>query len=188
MKGFTIFEVVITASIIAIISAALLGNYTVFAARMNLRRAAQQMAFSIREVQASAFAVRGFDPDGTGPLAPVFNGWGANFDKTISLTEYRIFVDLNGDNLYQSGELVKTVSIPNNVKILNLCAGLKSGDVVDDDCTLSRLDIFYQRPNPDTALKGNGATAYSDLEIQIQGTEGSVRTVVVLKSGQISTE
>lgn len=187
MKGFTIFEIIITMTIIALISAALLGNYAVFAARINLRRAAQQMAFSIREVQASAFAVRGFDPDGPGPQAPVFNGWGVNFDKSFSLSSYRIYVDLNADGLYQSNELVRTVEIPNNIKILNLCARLKSGDASDDICTLDRMDIFYQRPNPDTILKGDG-TAYPDLEIQIQGTEGTVRNVVIWQSGQISTE
>ncbi|OGF83185.1 hypothetical protein A3B18_00540 [Candidatus Giovannonibacteria bacterium RIFCSPLOWO2_01_FULL_46_13] len=195
MKGFTLLEGLITIIILGIITGTILGNYNDFAAALSLRRNAQQIALTIREAQASAFAVRGFDHDRNTSTAPVFNSWGIHFDKTVP-GSYSIFVDLDGDKLYDApspglaGELVQTVKISNNVTISELCKGLRSSE--PDNCDLDRMTIVYQRPNPDTTLKAwddAAGTFYQnvpDFEIRIKSPDGNERTVAVWLSGQIS--
>ena len=186
MRGFTLLELIITLAIFTIVAGILLADYPRFAARINLRRSAQEIALSIREAQFSAFAVRGFQSGGQ----TIFKSCGINFNKSVSDKEYTLFVDANGDFEYDPppaapNELVKKFQVAGTSKIVSLCAGLKTA--IPDTCSLNRLDIIYQRPNPDTILKGNGSV-YSDLEIIIRSPDGLQRTIVVWSTGQISVE
>jgi hypothetical protein len=55
---------------------------------------------------------------------------------------------------------------------------------------VTRLDISYQRPNPEGAICGaNGGAptcGYPYAEIGIRGVDGSIRTVIIRQNGQIS--
>ena len=191
VRGFTLLEVIVSIIILTAVVTAILPGYNDFAARVNLRRNAQEVALAIREAQASAFAVRGFDDDNN-PVTPhVFVAWGAYFDITIN-NSLAIFVDVDGGKDYDSGELVRTVPISNSIKINRLCKGLKTSET--DDCTIGRLDVIYQRPNPDTTLRADlfpvsGGGTYADLEIVLETADGSAEsTIVVWSTGQISVE
>lgn len=181
-------EMLIVTIIIGIVTGIMLSGYKTYGARLNVRRSANEVALAIREAQANALAVKGFGSP------PVFTSWGVYFRKSVSTTQFNIFVDSNGNESYDSGESVKTVSIMNGVKILSLAKGLETSE--PDSSSIDRLDIVYQRPNPDTTLKADGGTCSGavvsgtcpDVEIILQGTDGTQRTVVVWSTGQISVK
>ncbi|OGF93794.1 hypothetical protein A3G54_02715 [Candidatus Giovannonibacteria bacterium RIFCSPLOWO2_12_FULL_44_15] len=193
-RGFTLIEMLIVITIISIVTTIALVGYKDYGAQLNVRRSANEIALAIREAQANALAVKGYDHDNNSGTPLLFTSWGVYFNKTVSTTQYNIFVDLDGDKNYDSGESVKTINILNGVKILNLAKGLETSET--DDSSITRLDIVYQRPNPDTTLKANGATCSGavisgtcpDLEIILQGVTGTQRTVVVWSTGQVSIE
>lgn len=203
-RGFTLMEMLIVIIIISLVTIIVLVGYKDYGSQLNVRRSANEVALAIREAQANALAVKVFDPDGAGGVDPVYTSWGIYF-TSASDNQFTMFVDYNGDKSYNSGasptELVKTVSILNGVKIINLCKGQKNSSIETPQCSLTSsitsLDIVYQRPNPDTTLRardgaGNNVCVMSgtcpDLEVILQGTDGTQRTVVVWSTGQISIE
>ena len=187
-------EMLIVTIIIGIVTGIMLSGYKTYGAKLNVRRSANEVALAIREAQANALAVKGYDHDNNSGTPLLFTSWGVYFRKSVSTTQLNIFVDSDGDKSYDSGESVKTVSIMNGVKILNLAKGLETSE--PDSSSIDRLDIVYQRPNPDTTLKADGGTCSGtvvsgtcpDVEIILQGTDGTQRTVVVWSTGQISVE
>ncbi len=186
MRGFTLIELVITFGILVTIATLLLADYPRFVARVNLTRDAQEIALNVRQAQAFALAVRGFD---TG-AGTVFEAWGVNFDISVSDKEYALFVDYNPANSDYDPplELAQTFQIGAGTRIVDLCAEQKTSP--PGTCNLQgleRLDITYRRPNPTTTLKGN-RTEYQDLEIVIEGREGARKTIVVWRSGQVTIE
>ena len=193
-RGFTIMEMLIVTIIIGIVTGIMLSGYKTYGAKLNVRRSANEVALAIREAQANALAVKGYDHDNNSGTPLLFTSWGVYFRKSVSTTQFNIFVDSDGDKSYDSGESVKTVSIMNGVKILNLAKGLETSE--PDSSSIDRLDIVYQRPNPDTTLKADGGTCSGtvvsgtcpDVEIILQGTDGTQRTVVVWSTGQISVK
>ena len=184
MKGFTLLEVAISMVILGIIVTATLPGYNNLSARINLRRTANEVALVIREAQAYAFAVKGYDHDSNPGTPLLFNAWGINFD-TSSINTFSMFVDLDSDESFDANELVRTIPISNGIKIRELAAQLESDGA--DVHNRTRLDIVYQRPNPDTTLTGDGSQ-YSDLEIILENSKGDTATIVVWQSGQISVK
>ncbi len=197
MRGFTLVEIIITIIILSVVVGALLPAYNNFSDTLRLRRAAQEVALTLREAQASAIAVKGYDDDANPATPLVFKPWGVFYPLTGSDVFYTLFVDLNNNQSYDApnpdgpaplGEKVKFLSLINyNVRFKNLCARLRTGTVADDICTLSRIDVLYQRPNPDTILKGDGII-YPDVEIILENTRGKTLMVVVWASGQVTVE
>ncbi|OGF67760.1 hypothetical protein A3I27_03165 [Candidatus Giovannonibacteria bacterium RIFCSPLOWO2_02_FULL_43_11b] len=192
-RGFTLVEMLIVIIIISIVTTISLVGYKNYGARLNVRRSANEVALAIREAQANALAVKGYNHDNNSGTPLLFTSWGVYFNKTVSTTQFNIFVDSDGDKSYDSGESVKTVNIMNSIKIFDLAKGRKTSET---DGSVDRLDIIYQRPNPDTTLKADGGTCSGavisgtcpDLEIILQGPDGGQRTVVVWSTGQISVE
>src|SRR3989338_4347353 len=135
-RGFTLVEMLI----VIIITISLVG-YKNYGARLNVRRSANEVALAIREAQANALAVKGYNHDNNSGTPLLFTSWGVYFNKTVSTTQFNIFVDSDGDKSYDSGESVKTVSIMNGVKILNLAKGLETSE--PDSSSIDRLDIVY---------------------------------------------
>ncbi|MEW5908140.1 MAG: prepilin-type N-terminal cleavage/methylation domain-containing protein [Patescibacteria group bacterium] len=170
-KGFTFIELLVTVSIFTIISSFLLISYSQFSARASLRKTAQEVALAIRETQVFALIVRK-----AGALYP---GYGIHFDITAP-NSFIIFSDINNDNAYNAGELVKQYQIISKDSISNLCSGVET--LPPGICSLSNLDIVYLRPRPKIAVNG---VEFNDAEIRIQSDKGYLKKIKVWPSGQI---
>src|SRR3989344_3387404 len=93
-RGFTILEMLIVTIIIGIVMGIMLSGYKTYGAKLNVRRSANEVALAIREAQANALAVKGFGSP------PMFISWGVYFRKSVSTTQFNIFVDSDGDKSY----------------------------------------------------------------------------------------
>ena len=91
-KGFTMVEVLVSASIIALIASLILANYPRFNEALAVRQVAEQIASATRLVQAYGLSVKEF---GTG--SDIFPGYGIYF-QSASPASYIIFADVNGPN------------------------------------------------------------------------------------------
>lgn len=187
MRGFTLIEVIITITILVIITTALLPNYNKFSETIGIRREAQEVAYSVREVQASAFAVKGFDHDNNPGTPQVFTAWGININKTNSDRSYDLFVDINSDGRFDAVDhLVRTVDLSRFAKIKDICANTNANP--PGPCSRQNVTITYKRPNPDATLIADAAPYDGDIKIILESSSGLERSILVWSSGQITVE
>ncbi len=186
-RGFTIFEVIVVIGIMAFVASLVLANYPGFNEALSVRRAAEDITSSVRQVQAYGLGVK---ESGVG--SGIFPGYGVYFQSSIN-NSYILFADKSdsNDSIYQESEKIKDLAIQSSVQIYDLCVNVKQ--TPPGTCGLASLTAFYKRPTPIVSLKGEqtiGGTVVpaSDIEIKIRGARGTTKTIVVWLSGQINVE
>lgn len=169
-QGFSILEVLITAAIIGTITGLIVLKYGSFNNLILLKNQAFQVALDLRDVQARALSALG---DGT----QFRNGYGIYFATTQS-DRYLLFVDLNDNGIYNTGEEIETRRIDSRFRLSRLCN--------NTSCGLTTLSVVFKRPNFDAKMN-NGAVSLGRIEITGQAAS-SIRTVIVNSAGQISVQ
>ncbi len=185
--GFTLYELLISISIVGIILGIVLYNHSKFETDIEITNLGYRVALAVRQAQVSSISVKQFI-DISGGRFDVPHGLHFNKDADNS---FIFFADANGDGLYtpQSGgfdmdcvaeagsECVEKISIGHNNKIKGFCGISWSADPADvQPCaefgsgTYQMLDIKFKRPNPDaifrvypvnfTATQGDGLPPY----------------------------
>jgi len=183
--GFTILEMVVVLGIVTMISSMVLANYPAFNERLGVRRAAEDIASSIRQAQSYGLGVKEYKA-GTG----VFPGYGIFFQRYISAgvfnTTYTLFADLDNDLRYDAGEEIDIRLIQGDAHIYDICGNQKQP--TPGPCANNYLYAEYLRPQPSVSLQTADGVSYSDVEVKIMGPRGSTKTIVIWLSGQVSIE
>jgi hypothetical protein len=171
----------VVSAIFVILSAIVLANNARFGNVIILQTLAHDIALGVRESQVYGIAVRRFGDN--------------NFDIAYGMhfalgNNYELFADVNANGIWDSGETVKSTTIAGGYTISELCT-------TDDQCGFTRLDITFQRPEPDACLSMNAAVTRDDGEcvsavergmIVVQANSGDESTIFVHTSGQISVQ
>jgi len=190
-KGFTLVELMVTTSIFVFITALLVAKFGVFNQGVLLTNLAYDVALTIRTAQTYGLSVQNKDPNGS----PDFKyAYGVYFDKATDKNKQLIlFADslpLTGPkNMFYDGleENISTYNIKRGAKVIGFCAG----DGCSLDTSINRLDISFLRPNPTARICTNGGTACTMTayaKIFLQALDGSVRSVTVRQTGQVSID
>lgn len=173
-RGFTIIEVMVVVSIIAILSSILMFQFRSFDSQLLVRNVAYEIAGTLREAQLYGVSVRG--------NAGAFTaGYGVHF---VPGTTYIVFRDVDSSKTYTSGDVtLATSKITGSKSITNLCSTA---------CAQTSLDIIFTRPNPDAAFawSPSAIAATTSVEIHVGSNlpGGTTRRVVVSETGQISVK
>jgi prepilin-type N-terminal cleavage/methylation domain-containing protein len=179
-RGFTLIELVVTLAIITLISGLVLSNHAKFGSVVTLENLAYDSAFAVRKAQVYGISVYG---SGTGSFAP---GYGVYLNRSTP-DRFWIFADTNGNGVYESGTepQLETESYRSGYTITALCVTPTSGS---EDCSPTRLDIVFRRPEPGAFIYANGTTVvqYSQSRFSIRSPQGDTKNVVVDVSGQIT--
>jgi len=179
-SGFTIFETIVVVGIMVIVASLILANYPGFNERLGVRRATEEIASSVRQTQAYGLGVK---ESGTG--SGIFPGYGLYF-QSASPGSYIFFADRNSNLQYDAGgEKISEINIASGVQISDLCANQKQA--VPGPCGLANLTAIYLRPQPQVTLK-SGGFSYADVEIKVRGLRGTIKTIILWLSGQVSIE
>ncbi len=187
-KGFTIIELVVTVSVFVLLSAVLLGNYRSTTRSLSLNTLANLVSTEIRQAQSREIGSTYLNE---------MKASGVSFDMTYP-NSYMSFADSSAlgnnrnDNLDPScgGECKERMTIKSGSSISQLCGNIKKNRT----CTpVNSLHIAFLRPNPEPTITGvdtsNNILPFSDAEIMITSSDGSItKTIVVWSTGLITVE
>ncbi|MFH0803908.1 MAG: hypothetical protein V1877_02225 [Candidatus Tagabacteria bacterium] len=177
--GFTIFETIVVVGIMVIVASLILANYPGFNERLGVRRVTEEIASSVRQTQAYGLGVKE-----SGMGSGIFPGYGLYFQNSTA-GSYILFADKNSNLQYDADEKISEILIQNGVQISDLCANQKQATV--GPCGLANLTAIYLRPQPQVILK-SGGFSYADIEIKVRGSRGTIKTIILWLSGQVSIE
>jgi len=165
VKGFTLLEMMVSISIIALITAIFLVNYHSTNQVTSFANALQKLSSDIRVAQNNSLGSKDFN--GTVPRG----GWGAHFNMASS-SQYIIFADINGNGQYDAGEEYQITNFAQNVGISSTSP---AGPL---------LDITFRPPDPTTLF--NGTSTISNAAVNIKDTVNNLsKTVEVNFLGMI---
>lgn len=179
-KGFTLVEIVIVVSIIALISAIIIPRYFMFDSTTLLNSAAYEVAATIRQAQVYSLSVRGDSLFFNYPFGVSFNTETAALDPDHNITNYILFqFEEENEALRPEYNLVDTRNVlvtgfERTIQIHDLCVQV-SGIVECDD--IDRLDISFRRPEFEAIFNVEGTPIdEGDIEaglIKLTSTTGS---------------
>lgn len=133
-SGFTLVEMLVSISIVSLMSGLFIANYKYSNYQAALTSTIQKTTSDLRLTQSYSLGAQEFGGSIPG------GGWGVRFN-TGTPTGYIIYADLNGNHAYDSGELLKNVDFPANVRLDSTNKG-------------AVLNICFQPPDPTTYLNG----------------------------------
>jgi prepilin-type N-terminal cleavage/methylation domain-containing protein len=205
-KGFTLIELLVVIAIMTIMTAVILVQHKRFDSSTLLRSLAYKVALSVRQAQIYGTSVRQFN---TGASSFSYS-YGVYFAKSgLSCSNgtscYMLFADVNGDKTYNSSpteEKVQLFNAGNGYSIKTFCARNSTTMVCANACpstvpvgvtctasVITKLTIYFKRPNPDAQFQVDIAGTYSGAYVQLEGPtklSGDTRGITITSTGQIS--
>jgi type II secretory pathway pseudopilin PulG len=207
-RAFTVVELLIAVSIFVFMTALLVARYGNFNQNVLLTNTAYDVALEIRTAQTYGLSIRSVtdavDPDDPNPVSntAVFqNAYGVHLVKDsselilFSTPSYGSDANNTYDDTDTSGDTDIAVStLRRGSKISSMCVGSGPGDC--DDTSVSEMDITFKRPSPSAIIcvKPDSETGmrcddgYTYVELEVESSDNTVRTVVVRENGQISVK
>lgn len=183
-RGFTLIEMLVTISIIAIISSIVLFNFPSFSSKIVLENLTHEIALIVRQAQVFGIGIK--RQIGT---AETFPSYGAHFDLNTP-TEVIFFADINTDGIYNNPPDVdvETFIIQRGNKISALCYNIPCIDVPSSGERV--VDITFKRPDPEANIYVEGVgVGLSVVQITVSPSDGveiGDRYITVWSSGQIA--
>ncbi|MEK9175512.1 MAG: type II secretion system protein [Patescibacteria group bacterium] len=198
-KGFTLVELIVVVGIIALIASLTLISFPSFRGRLSVDREVGKIALALRKAQQYSGAVKRFNgetfTDGSFPAAcgKLYFAQYPAYGLSISMdspNEYNIYADPDCDkhSISYSGDLVEAITLDPGINIQDICLDI---DSAIPTCGITKLDVWFVRPNPTLILRINEEEANELLQsakIIIHSESGSQKSVIIRKTGQISVQ
>lgn len=190
-KAFTIIELIVTVSIVAVIMSVILFGYSSFNDRLTSTSAVQEVSLAIRQAQTYGLSVK------EGTAGDYSKGYGISF-STIDTTNYYLFIDNNGNGKNDNtgtciGECIQKIAFQNGVRIGLICGAVltNGGLVCPAGSGVVSMSITFVRPNPDSNIRffnNSGVQVGSNFErgqVVLRSPKGLTNSVTIEKTGQI---
>lgn len=199
-------ELLVSVAIIVVITVVVLFNQRTFDDQIALSNAVSEIEIEIRQAQVYGVSVREFSPN-----TDEFDvAYGVSFARANN-DRYIAFADRSPQNARYDGNNSSTnCTFGGSSECLNL-ATIQRGNVISRLCVIQsngnpscptsgsgavrRLDVLFQRPNPDavfTFINAGGNTIpfpnHIGAAIEITSPAGSTRMINIYKTGQISVQ
>lgn len=182
-KGFTLVELMVTVGIFVLMTALLLARYNSYYSGTIFTNTAYDIALTIRQAQLYGISVKA-DEDANFTYA-----YGVRFDlsetngsKQFSFAKYSNVS--SGDDIdYSDFALEKIYRIRHGAYVSKICKST--------DCTVTKLDIIFLRPNPNPYMcNQNNPCAFGDVySIELTSGDGSSkRTISINGVGKITID
>ena len=175
-------EVLVVLAIVGILAVVIVGNYRAYERQNVVENLAQDIALTIKLAQSYGLNVRGFNS-----ASSFESSYGVSFNDATP-TSYKIYRDNDRGPVFTSvgATDLEVFSIGQGYEISDIC-GLPPAAA--EDCTMSRMDITFDRPNPDANFRDNsGGINYDEVRIRITGPDGGSKDIRVRATGFVSVQ
>ncbi len=171
--GFTLVELLVSVSIIVMVTAIFLVNYSSANRRTDLTMTAQKLVSDIRMTQNYALGLARY---GGKYGAVPYGGWGIHFDLASS-SKYTIFADIDSSKSYEAAEAdlasgAQVITLPDNITIDSI--------KIPTDVDTSKLDITFLPPDPITTIMNQNLATSSEMIVTLKDAKtDSFKTISV---------
>lgn len=179
-KAFTLVELLVSVAIFALMTALVVAKYGSFNQSIFLTNLAYDVALTIRTAQTYGLSVKSADDTAPSYSSPTY-AYGVDLAMAVN-NQFTLYADRNGNALYDSGEQVSTYAIKRGAVISGVCAADST------DCTVGTtgtLSLLFKRPDPQANICFSSCGMMMG-KVELKATDGSVRTVIIRKNGQIT--
>jgi prepilin-type N-terminal cleavage/methylation domain-containing protein len=186
--GFTLVEMLVTLSIIAILATVFLGNRTNYSERLSLKNQTYIVALALRQAQVYSLGVKG-----NGSPATFNTSYGVHFDSAYPSNEFRFFTDQNGNGAFDSVEPSETMILANGVILSSVC-GNNGANCYSTSGSFKKMSITFKRPQSAAIIKfmTNGGTKTPGVNppavINLRSQTGILSSIKVESTGGISIQ
>ena len=167
-RGFTLVELLVTISIFVILTGIVLFNQGKFDSTILLTNLAYDTALTVRQAQTYGINVKEFDTN-------KFFPYGVHFETGVNNKSFILFADPTPTaDVFSGNTLTACINREGCVNRYNIQRGNKISKLcVDGDCAKTKLDIVFQRPNPDAIIFANGdsGTTYNKASIYLTSAD-----------------
>lgn len=189
-SGLTLVELIVVVAIMVIVSSLILANNTQFGGKVLLQNLAYDVALTIRQAQVYGISVQRFSTD------TFARAYGVHFLQNAQGVQgqFALFADVIGSNgLYDcttpgnplTCELVNVYAMRTGYRISDICVPKTQVR----PCNHTRLDVTYQRPDPDAYIRADGvSTLYESARLYLAAPQGYELSVIIEENGQIAVE
>ena len=195
-KGFTLVELLVTITIFVILTGVVLFNQSQFNSTILLTNLAYDTALTVRQAQTYGINIKGFN-GGT-----QFVPYGAHFETGTNNKSFILFADILYTDLDKTAHPYSSITLSTcdtakgcvsryNIQRGNYISKLEVLNSSGVTSTVNKLDILFQRPNPDALIYGHGSTgtSYVKATIYLTSSDGSrSRRIEVQSNGLIQID
>lgn len=139
-RGFTLVELLVCISIIAVLAVVLLGNRSRYSERLILKNQTYNMALYLRQAQVYSLAVKG-----SGSPTTFSTSYGVHFSADNPPNQFKFFTDENGNDRFDGGEQNEDITLSNNITIQSVC-GNNGSDCYATTGNFQMMSITFKRP------------------------------------------
>ena len=182
-KGFTVLELLVVVTIMAIITSIVLFNNRDLNSSILVSNTAYEMNLLIREAQAYGLGVRG-----TGDTANAFSyAQGVYFDLSTP-DKVILFSDKDGNGTFtaNSNEEIQVYMLDSKRAgtILSICKPSGTGAC---DALGVAVSVLFKRPNPESIFKTSNGSTNGPVVINtgFAGSQGMCRSIIIQKTGAV---
>lgn len=197
-KGFTLLELLVIVSIIASLSAVVLGGYNTGETKFTLLRSANKLAQDIRKAENMAMIGKSA-PLSFGEIFPE-GGYGIYITASSASTtapevnSYNLFCDCNGNKEYESEGAAgscasSTVANPfrESMEVMSLETDVDIESISSATGTLSSIAITFFPPDPIIRIVGPNSERYDEITITLD-LYGEEKTLTINNVGLIDID
>lgn len=175
-SGFTLIELIVSVSIMAMVTGIFLANYSSANRRTDLTMTSQKMVADVRMAQNYALGLVRYGASGSTSVPA--GGWGIHIDlANYGNTKFVLFADDNNNQVFDSNEDrvdygAQVSTLPTNVIISSIMMG---------SIASTKADITFLPPDPITTISDSaGNKTNKQVDIILKDTKtNTIKTVRV---------